>query len=128
MYYIVALNVGGIMEDPIFHYSQYQLIRADSEKSARERYNIQNRAYFYYGSCLGFVVKDLIFLKASSFKKIKNNSSLEELKEALRFFQNISVDTSTDMYNFFCEGEIICFTKKRLCDIISKVLAENTRF
>lgn len=128
MNYIVALCIGGIMEDPDFHYSQYQLIRADSEKSARERYNILNNASYFYGCCLGFVVKDLLFLKKEAFITIKNNSSNEELKEALRFFQNISVDTSTDIYNFFCEGEIICFTKKRLCDIICKVLAENTRF
>ena len=35
--YIVALRSGGLMEDPTYHYSAYQIIRADSESEARRK-------------------------------------------------------------------------------------------
>lgn len=53
--YIVALRSGGIMEDPTIRYSDYQLINAESETEAREKYNTINNCNFYYG----YVVKQL---------------------------------------------------------------------
>ena len=47
--YIVALMSGGIMEDPTIRYSDYQLINAESETEAREKYNRMNNCNFYYG-------------------------------------------------------------------------------
>lgn len=53
--YIVALKSGGIMEDPTIRYSDYQLINAESETEACEKYNTINNCNFYYG----YVVKQL---------------------------------------------------------------------
>ena len=41
------------MEDPEFHYHDYQIIRADSEDEAREKYNKLNNCSFFYGSVMG---------------------------------------------------------------------------
>lgn len=47
--YIVALRSGGIIEDPTIRYSDYQLINAESEKEACQKYNSINHCNFYYG-------------------------------------------------------------------------------
>ena len=47
--YVVALRSGGIIEDPTIRYSDYQLINAESEKEACEKYNRMNNCNFYYG-------------------------------------------------------------------------------
>ena len=47
--YVVALMCGGLMEDPEIRYSDYQVIHADSEKEACEKYNRMNNCNFYYG-------------------------------------------------------------------------------
>ena len=48
--YIVALLCGGVMEDPDFHYENYQIIRANSSREAADKYNQLNGCYYYYGS------------------------------------------------------------------------------
>ncbi len=48
--YLVACLCGGVMEDPEFHYEDYQIIRADSEREAEGKYNKLNRCSYYYGS------------------------------------------------------------------------------
>lgn len=53
--YVVALRCGGLMEDPDFHYKDYQIIRADSEDEARKKYNQLNNCSFYYG----YVIKQI---------------------------------------------------------------------
>jgi hypothetical protein len=50
--YIVALCCGGIMEDPEFHYHNYQLIRANSADEARRKYDELNNCSYYYGSVM----------------------------------------------------------------------------
>lgn len=50
--YVVALKCGGIMEDPEIYYTNYQLIKADSEEEAYEKYNKINNCSFYYGCVL----------------------------------------------------------------------------
>lgn len=47
--YVIALRCGGIMEDPEIHYHHYQLINAESEADACEKYNRMNNCNFYYG-------------------------------------------------------------------------------
>ena len=47
--YVVALVVGGIMEQPEFSYNNYQIIKADSPEEARYKYNAINNCNFYYG-------------------------------------------------------------------------------
>ena len=47
--YVVAECRGGIMEDPEFHYHNYQLIRADSADEAVRAYNFINDCQYFYG-------------------------------------------------------------------------------
>lgn len=54
--YVVALCCGGVMEDPEFHYHDYQLIRAESKDEAKKKYNELNNCSYYYGSVVGEVV------------------------------------------------------------------------
>lgn len=51
--YIVALCCGGIMEDTEIYYRDYQVICADSEYEAKEKYNKLNNCSYYYGSVIG---------------------------------------------------------------------------
>lgn len=51
--YVVALCCGGLMEDPEFHYHDYQIIRADSRDEARCKYNELNNCGYFYGSVMG---------------------------------------------------------------------------
>lgn len=53
--YVVALCCGGLMEDPEFHYHNYQIIRADSKREAEEKYNKLNNCSYFYGSVMGKV-------------------------------------------------------------------------
>ena len=54
--YLVALCCGGLMEDPEFHYHDYQVIKADSEDEARQKYNEINKCSYFYGRVLGKVL------------------------------------------------------------------------
>ena len=51
--YLVALASGGEMENPTITYSRYQLIEAETEEKAEEKYNSINNCSYYYGECLG---------------------------------------------------------------------------
>ena len=51
--YVVALCCGGLMEDPEFHYHDYQIIRADSKDEAEDKYNKLNNCSYFYGSVMG---------------------------------------------------------------------------
>lgn len=47
--YIVAECQGGLMEDPEFHYHNYQLIRADSKDEAMRTYDFINDCSYFRG-------------------------------------------------------------------------------
>lgn len=53
--YIVAECQGGLMEDPEFHYHNYQLIRADSADEAERKYNELNDCTYFYGQVMSQV-------------------------------------------------------------------------
>ena len=46
--YVVALLCGGVMEDPELYYEQYQIIHADSESEALEKYQKINGQQYYH--------------------------------------------------------------------------------
>ena len=50
--YLVACLCGGVMEDPNFHYMDYQIIHADSDEDAEKKYNELNRCTYYYADCI----------------------------------------------------------------------------
>lgn len=51
--YIVALEVGGTMEQPHFTYENKQTIKAHSAKEAENIYNKLNNCSYFYGRCIG---------------------------------------------------------------------------
>lgn len=51
--YIVALQVGGVMEQPHFTYEKHQTIEANSEAEAEQIYNKLNNCSYYYGHVVG---------------------------------------------------------------------------
>ena len=53
MKYLVALQVGGVMEQPYFTYERQQLIEANSESEACEKYDKINNCSYYYGTIIG---------------------------------------------------------------------------
>ena len=54
--YLVALCCGGLMESPKIHYSNYQVISADSDTEAVKKYNEINKCNYFYGYVLGEVL------------------------------------------------------------------------
>ena len=53
--YVVALLCGGLMEDPELYYEQYQIIHADSEGEALEKYKELNGQQYYYPHVLEII-------------------------------------------------------------------------
>ena len=51
--FLVALAVGGLIEQPNFSYCDYDLIEATTEKEAVEIYNKKHKCSYFYGRCLG---------------------------------------------------------------------------
>ena len=55
MKYIVALEVGGVMEMPQFEYQQAQVIEAETPEEAVDIYNTKNGWDYFYGRVVGRV-------------------------------------------------------------------------
>ncbi len=53
--FVVALECGGIMEDPDFYYKDRQVIYAHNAQEACEIYNDRNNCNYYYGKVIGVV-------------------------------------------------------------------------
>ena len=72
--YLVALEEGGLMEEPNITYSAYQLIEAESEEEAEAIYNRKNECSYFYGTCLGEYDENTgkVLLPLSIFIKEKN--------------------------------------------------------
>lgn len=47
--YLVALETGGILEDPDLKYFEYDIINAKNNKDALKTYNKTHNCKFYYG-------------------------------------------------------------------------------
>jgi len=56
--YLVALCVGGIMEDPEISYTEYEIIEAQNGKEAVAIYNKKNNCKFYYGCLMATKTKN----------------------------------------------------------------------
>lgn len=50
--YTVALQIGGIMEDPEIRYTNHQDILAKSPDEAERIYNKRNNCEYFYGKCI----------------------------------------------------------------------------
>lgn len=53
--YVVALQTGGLMEDPYIDYDNYQFIEAKTSEEAVEIYNKKNNCSYFSGSCVGIL-------------------------------------------------------------------------
>ncbi len=51
--FIVALQVGGLMEDPEFRFCNFEEIEAETRAEAETMYNRKNKCDFFYGKCIG---------------------------------------------------------------------------
>ena len=61
MKYLVATQVGGIVEQPHFTYEKIQEIEATSEKEAVKIYNKKNNCSYFWGKVVGKNGKQEIF-------------------------------------------------------------------
>lgn len=51
--YYVALQVGGLMEEPEYRFRDFQEIEAETRAEAEALYNKKNNCDFFYGKCIG---------------------------------------------------------------------------
>lgn len=58
--YIVALQTGGLQEDPELRYTHYEIIEAQNEGEAEDIYNKNNNCSYFYGKTVGEVIDDNI--------------------------------------------------------------------
>jgi hypothetical protein len=71
--YLIALSVGGIMEQPEFTYSGYEIIEAKNIREAEQLYNKKNNCSFFYGTCMAEKVdgKISIINKRVTYEKVE---------------------------------------------------------
>lgn len=50
--YLVATKCGGVIENPSISYTDYQIIYADTDEEAVNKYNRLNQCSYYYGKVL----------------------------------------------------------------------------
>lgn len=50
--YLVALQCGGVMEDPDYSYDDFQIVVADNPTQARKIYNNANNCSYYWGTTI----------------------------------------------------------------------------
>lgn len=60
--YIVALETGGLQEDPNIRYSDYEIIEAQSAEEAENNYNAKHNCNFFYGCVVGEIVENIVVL------------------------------------------------------------------
>lgn len=77
--YLVALACGGVMEDPYLHYENYQIIRADSEYEAVQKYNKLNNCTYYHGSVVSR--RQIRLLTFAKFTRESMRNSIAQLVE-----------------------------------------------
>lgn len=51
--YLVALQSGGLMEEPEYKFCNLQEIEAETRAEAEKQYNRKNNCDFFYGKCIG---------------------------------------------------------------------------
>lgn len=76
--YLVALSVGGLMEMPEITYQDFNIIEADSQDEAREKYNKKHNCSYFYGTCLAEKVdgKVNVLNKRVSYKQVERLNAL----------------------------------------------------
>jgi len=65
--FLVALQTGGLMENPGKQYDDYQIVYADNEKQAVSLYNTKNKCSFFYGECIGEIESGFVKVPIGNF-------------------------------------------------------------
>lgn len=60
--YIVALESGGLQEDPNLKYSEYEIIEANDANEAQKKYNTMKKCNFFEGMTIGEVIDNIVIL------------------------------------------------------------------
>jgi len=91
--YLVALSVGGIMEQPEITYQDYQIIEANNKDEAEKRYNQINNCSFFYGSCMVEMVNGEINVlnKNVSYKAAEMLNDADKISTPTKPTPNINV-------------------------------------
>ena len=81
-YYIIAEEVGGLMEMPEITYMNFDIIKAKDEETACEIYDIKHNCNYFYGDCVGIYnpKTNKVALKRKYIKREYGS----ELKDAIR--------------------------------------------
>lgn len=76
--YLVALSVGGLMEMPEITYQDFDIIEANSQDEAREKYNKIHDCSYFYGTCLAEKVDGVINVlnKKVSYEQVERLNAL----------------------------------------------------
>jgi hypothetical protein len=76
--YLVALSVGGIMEMPEITYQDFDIIEAETQGEARDKYNKQHDCSYFYGTCLAEKVdgKINVLNKKVSYEQVERLNAL----------------------------------------------------
>ena len=76
--YLVALSVGGLMEMPEITYQDFNIIEADSQDEAREKYNKKHNCSYFYGTCLAEKVEGKVNVLNNrvSYKQVERLNAL----------------------------------------------------
>lgn len=71
--YLVALSVGGTMEIPEITYQNFDIIEANDQDKAMEKYNKIHNCSYFYGTCLAEKVGDKINIlnKKVSYEQVE---------------------------------------------------------
>lgn len=76
--YLVALSVGGVMEIPEITYQDFDIIEANSQDEAREKYNKKHNCSYFYGTCLAEKVDEKVNVlnKKVSYEQVDRLNAL----------------------------------------------------
>ena len=77
--YLVACQVGGVMEDPVVRGVDKFIIFANDKKAAEIAYNKQFKCEYYYGSCIASIVNGKLKVYDKNQTTVLD---IEELKKA----------------------------------------------
>lgn len=61
--WLVALQTGGLMEDPTIRYENFQIIQAETAEEAEKKYNEVNEYTYFYGHCFGQIENGKLIIR-----------------------------------------------------------------
>lgn len=82
MRFLIGTEAGGLMEDPEFRISSpFNIIEAESEEKALEKYNTQNKCTYFYGSVIAVWIGRKWWLTTDTVSQYKMKRIIEDIKD-----------------------------------------------